>query len=27
LRKIPVGPISALKDWNRKGRFVKHGSP
>src|SRR5262245_26427880 len=25
LRKIPVGPISTLKDWNSKGRFVKSG--
>jgi hypothetical protein len=25
LRKIPVGPISTLKDWNSKGRFVKRG--
>jgi hypothetical protein len=25
LRKIPVGPISTLKDWNAKGRFVKRG--
>ena len=25
LRKIPIGPISTLKDWNRKGRFVKRG--
>jgi hypothetical protein len=25
LRKIPVGPISTLKDWNNKGRFVKRG--
>jgi hypothetical protein len=24
-RKIPVGPISTLKDWNSKGRFVKRG--
>jgi hypothetical protein len=24
-RKIPVGPISTLKDWNNKGRFVKRG--
>ena len=22
-RKIPVGPISTLKDWNSKGRYVK----
>jgi N-terminal domain of anti-restriction factor ArdC len=25
LRKIPVGPISTLKDWNSKGRFVERG--
>jgi N-terminal domain of anti-restriction factor ArdC len=25
VRKIPVGPISTLKDWNNKGRFVKRG--
>jgi N-terminal domain of anti-restriction factor ArdC len=25
LRKIPVRPISTLKDWNAKGRFVKRG--
>ena len=25
LRRIPVGPISTLKDWNGKGRFVKRG--
>ena len=25
LRKIPVGPISTLKDWNSKGRYVKRG--
>jgi hypothetical protein len=25
LRKIPVGPISTLKDWNAKGRCVKRG--
>jgi len=25
LRKIPVGPISTLKDWNAKGRYVKRG--
>jgi hypothetical protein len=26
MRKIPVvGPISTLKDWNSKGRFVKRG--
>ena len=25
LRKIPVGPISTLKNWNSKGRFVKRG--
>jgi hypothetical protein len=25
LRKIPIGPISTLKDWNSKGRFVKRG--
>jgi hypothetical protein len=24
-RKIPVGPISTLKDWNTKGRFVTRG--
>src|SRR5262245_61704020 len=24
-RRIPVGPISTLKDWNSKGRFVKRG--
>ena len=25
LRKIPVGPISTLKNWNSKGRYVKRG--
>src|SRR5215467_3045572 len=25
LRKIPVGPISTLKDWNSKGRYVRRG--
>jgi hypothetical protein len=25
VRKIPVGPISTLKDWNSKGRYVKRG--
>jgi len=25
LRKIPVGPISTLKDWNSKGRYIKRG--
>jgi hypothetical protein len=25
LRKIPVGPIATLKDWNSKGRYVKRG--
>src|SRR5262249_46193130 len=25
LRKIPVGPISTLKDWNRKGRLATRG--
>jgi hypothetical protein len=25
LRKIPVGPIATLKNWNNKGRYVKRG--
>ena len=25
LRKIPVRPISTLKNWNSKGRYVKRG--
>jgi hypothetical protein len=25
VRQIPVGPISTLKDWNSKGRYVKRG--
>jgi hypothetical protein len=25
LRKIPVGPIATLKDWNSKGRYVRRG--
>jgi hypothetical protein len=25
LRKIPVGPISTLKNWKSKGRYVKRG--
>src|SRR5215467_16129942 len=25
LCKIPVGPISTLKDWNSKGRYIKRG--
>jgi hypothetical protein len=25
VRKIPLGPISTLKDWNSKGRYIKRG--
>jgi hypothetical protein len=25
LRRIPVGPISTLKNWNSKGRYIKRG--